>query len=98
MVDMLERGHTYIFYCNYYNEGGVLEDPSAGNATAKLYLRDTLLDTLSPTKIAAGRWKAQYTLGASLTLEEHYIQWSWNDVAGLAGRYKFRVIHTGINQ
>ncbi|GEM_PF-2316179 len=99
-LDELERGHTYTFKCEYQNEQGQLYDPTeTGAATAKIYRRDELVATLSTTKEATGKWKAKWSISSDASLEEHYVQWGWSDSADpICGRYKFRVVHTGINK
>jgi len=99
MIYYLERGHTYWFYAEYRDVDGVLGDPlETGEATAKVYLRDVLVETLTAVFVSTGIYKAKWEIPSTTTLEGHYVEWGWTTGDDLAGRQKFRVCHTGIDR
>lgn len=99
MVEELERGHTVTFTCEFRNSDGELDDPTdTGHATASVYRRDELIEELSCEQVEEGKWRAKWTIPSTASLEEYYVEWGWSDGDSIKGRYKFRVIHTGINK
>ncbi|MGQ9543674.1 MAG: hypothetical protein ACUVTM_06300 [Candidatus Bathyarchaeia archaeon] len=99
MVEMLERGHTVTFTVQYLNVYNQPQDPTpTGSAIAKIYRRDELIDTLTTEKVNNGVWRAKWTIPTTASLEEYYVEWGWSDGDPIVGRYKFRVVHTGINK
>jgi hypothetical protein len=99
MVEELERGHTVTFTCEYRNTSGQLQDPTeSGSATASVYRRDELIDELTVEQISEGKWRAKWSIPSTASLEEYYVEWGWTDGDPIKGRYKFRIIHTGINK
>ncbi|MBS7629195.1 hypothetical protein KEJ23_04385 [Candidatus Bathyarchaeota archaeon] len=98
-MEELERGHTVTFTCEYRSATGQLQDPTeTGHALAHVYRRDELIGELTCEQISEGKWRAKWTIPATASLEEYYVEWSWSDGDPIKGRYKFRVIHTGISK